>query len=296
MTTQRLTPVPSDINISADRSGVEVIIPSYGRPTTLQAGLHWLRQLYPELSIRVALQGEDIRQDLLKVFSAGLTVDWRPDPDLIGALNDSIALSTAEICILLDDDARPFPGWLEAHLAALKAHPSAAYCYGRVIEDGRWRTAWSDMVRLSSELLFGWGVPRRARLYGRIVGWITSTGMVFGNFYLPGDCVINAPAEGNLALRRTSFLEVGGFNPAFRGNCWGYGPELGLRLARRGVFGRYVGGAMVLHCPAFAGGTRAQKTQWYADFVANNQVVARAAGPLGWTGALPRLIRRYVVR
>lgn len=277
-------------------SGVEIIIPSFGRPELLEAGILWLRQLYPAVKIRVALQGEDFRDRLGSVGGSAVFVDWRPAPDLIGAINDTVALSSAEICILLDDDARPLPGWLEGHLAALEASPTAGYSYGRVIEMRRWRSLGSELMRIGSELLFGWAVPLDGRQHGRIVGWITAAGLVFANYHLPGDCRINAPAEGNLAFRRKVFLDSGGFNSAFRGNCWGYGPEWGVRLARKGIFGRYAGNAVVMHLQATQGGTRAAPARWYWDFVANNKVVVASVGPMGWIGALPRLVRRYFVR
>ncbi|MBC6715563.1 glycosyltransferase [Aurantimonas sp. DM33-3] len=276
----------------------EVIIPSLGRLEVLNATLVAIRRLYPDLPIRVALQGDDCRDAVYRnMGEANFTVDYRETPGLIPALNASIRHSAAEICILLDDDAVPCDGWLEAHLGTMSRYPEAAYCYGREVNTTRWRSPVSELLRMGSEAVFGLFLPRETKLRGRIVGWTNGLGVVFGNFFLPGTCVINAPAEGNLAVRRALFLDSGGFDERFRGNAWGYGPQWGLRLAAKGHYGRYCGDAIMIHRQHASGGTRsAQRSVWYEDFVANNRLMWTEVGPFGWVGALPRLARRYFVR
>jgi len=273
---------------------VELIIPSYNRVETLTATLRAVRRLYPKLRIRVALQGPDQRQQLEEELSGdhNFVVDYTPAPGLIPAVNAAIAKSQAEICILLDDDAVPCDGWLEAHVAAF-GDPTVAYTYGREVNARLWRSPLSELARHTMELFAKPFLANDRILYGRIVGWTNALGFVFGNFFLPGTCVINAPAEGNFAIRRSVFLDIGGFNEAFRGNCWGYGPELGIRLARKGLYGRYVGDAIMIHRPQMNGGTRAIRgREWYRDYIHNNRILIEAIGPWAWIGAAPRLLRR----
>ena len=52
---------------------------------------------------------------------------------IIAALNQCIRSSEADVVIMLDDDAIPCPGWLEAFEAAFAAYPDAAYIMGREI-------------------------------------------------------------------------------------------------------------------------------------------------------------------
>ncbi|MEF2073929.1 glycosyltransferase family 2 protein [Consotaella aegiceratis] len=278
---------------------VEVIIPSLGRQDVLIHTLDAIRQLYPNLAVRVALQGDDIRPLLHERFgrSGNFTVEYRPAPALIEALNHAVSNSRADICILLDDDAVPCDGWLEAHLTGLNSEPAVAYTYGREVNTSRWRSLGSEILRIAGELVFGLPLSSRTKLHGRIIGWTNSFGFVFANFHLPGSCVINAPAEGNLAFPRTLFLASGGFDERFTGNAWGYGPEWGLRLARQGLYGRYVGDAIMIHRQHATGGTRSgRRSAWYRSYVANTRIFVETVGPLGWIGAAPRLIRRYFVR
>jgi len=272
----------------------ELVIPSYNRIDRLEQTLLAIRRLYPCLPIRVALQGEDHRSRLKSLLEADnhFVIEYAEQPGLIAALNRAVSNSPAEICILLDDDAVPCDGWLEAHLDAFN-DPVVAYTFGREVNAVFWRSRSSELARMIMETVAGLFISRDKKLNGRIVGWINRTGFVYSNFFLPGECTINAPAEGNFAIRRDIFVQNSGYSTEFRGNCWGYGPELGVRLARQGQFGRYVGGAIMVHRPHPQGGTRARRGRdWYRDFVHNNFVLARSVGRGAWIGAMPRLIRR----
>jgi hypothetical protein len=282
-----------------DRPGsdvtIELIIPSLDRLERLLETLLAVRRLYPYLSIRVALQGPDFRETLYAALpdDHNFVVDYFVKPGLIAAVNTAFRNSPAEFCIVLDDDAVPCDGWLEAHRQALQ-DPEVAYTFGREVNARVGRSRISEVLRLVGEAVFGVTVGADRRLYGRIIGWTTPLGFVFANFHVPGNCVINAPAEGNFGIRRKAFLDAGGYKTSFRGNCWGYGPELGIRLAKQGRYGRYVGDAVMIHRPHVGGGTRTVRGRaWYRDFVFNNGVFIKSIGPWAWIGAVPRLVRRY---
>jgi hypothetical protein len=218
---------------------------------------------------------------------------YRVQGGVVEALNAAIGESDAEIILILDDDAIPCPGWVEAHVSALLASPDIAYTCGREVNTVRGRSTLSELLRIVAEQTFGLFVPRNRRIGGRIIGWMTRTGMIFNNFSLPGQAVINAPMEGNLAIRRADFMAMHGFNTKFVGNAWGYGPELGARFAHQGRYGRYVGDAIMLHSPHPSGGSRARVGwSWFRDFVHNNGILVDTAGRIGWLGAIPRLSKR----
>lgn len=275
----------------------ELVIVSYARPARLRRTLGDIRRLHPELPICLGLQGEQPEG----AFAAGLArdpalrIEWREAPSITCSLNACIRSSAADVVLLLDDDAVPCPGWLERHLAAFVNEPALSYTTGREVRLNRGRPALSEVVRLLIELSSGFLVGRRRCLNGRIVGWLTRIGLLFGNFDQPGHCEINSPRGCNMAVRRDIWLDAGGFSEAYVGNGWSFEAEFGQRLARRGLLGRYLGDAVVLHAESPSGGSRASDPwRWFAEFVSNHRVLMRTLGPLGWIGSAPRLLARLI--
>jgi len=132
--------------------------------------------------------------------------------------------------------------------------PGLFYTCGREIRVRSIRPAYADSIRLLFEAFFRKFLPKDVSLQGRIVGWTSSTGLIFGNFNQPGTCRINTPRGCNMAVRKAAFAAIGGFNGFFRGNAWGFEAEFGLRMARAGEYGRFLGDAAVLHYEVPAGG------------------------------------------
>jgi GT2 family glycosyltransferase len=273
----------------------EIIIPSYDRSQRLLQTLWELRRLYPDVRIRLAIQGERPERDLRLFIGSDprITVSFRAVPGVVDAINSAVDESDADVLLILDDDAVPCAGWVESHVSALLSSPAIAYTCGREVNVNNGRSALSEIIRIGSEMSLGFFVPKSCRIGGRIIGWTTQHGMIFCNFFLPGRAVINAPMEGNFAIRRADFLRMNGFDRRFVGNAWGYGPELGYRFARDGRYGLYVGEAIILHYPHPIGGTRVTRgRKWLNDYAYNNRIVIRTIGPMAWFGALPRLARR----
>lgn len=273
----------------------EIIIPSYSRPQRLLQTLREVRRLYADVRIRLAIQGEHPEGDLKSFIDSDsrIAVSFRTVPNVVGAINSAVEETDADVLLILDDDAVPCPGWMEAHVAALLSSSEIAYTCGREVNVNNGRSAVSELTRIASEMLLGVFVPKSRRIGGRIVGWTTPQGMIFCNFFLPGRAVINAPMEGNFAIRRVDFLRMNGFDRGFVGNSWGYGPELGYRFARDGRYGLYVGEAIILHYPHPSGGTRVKSgRRWMSDYVHNNRIVIGTIGWSAWFGAIPRLMRR----
>jgi GT2 family glycosyltransferase len=278
----------------------ELVVVSYNRLAALEVTLRAVRRLYPELPVCVGLQGpapeggfaawldEQERSGLLRLERLAA-------PSITRSINHCVRTSEAETVLLLDDDARPCLGWLEAHRDAFAADPDLAYTCGREVRLHAARPALLELERITVELAYGLFLPAEYKLRGRIVGWFSRTGLMFGNFDLPGTCLINSPRGCNMGVRRAAFVEAGGFDAAFAGNAWGFEADFGLRLAAAGRLGRYVGDAVVLHEEAAAGGSReARGWAWLHDFLRNHRLLMRTLGPLGWVGSAPRLLARTV--
>lgn len=289
----RETPASEAIELVSVRC--EIIIPSYNRLNRLFQTVRFVCGLYPDIALRLAIQGEAPSGDFAIFIDQHerIKVSHRVQPGVVDALNAAIQETDAEVILLLDDDALPCPGWLEGHVSGLLSSPDVAYTCGREVNVVQGRTAVSEILRITAEMSLGLFVPRSRRIGGRIIGWTTSAGMVFANFCLPGRAVINAPMEGNFAIRVDDFQQMNGFDARFKGNAWGYGLELGYRFARMGRNGLYVGDAIILHYPHPSGGSRNRRgRKWFKDYVHNNSILVRTIGPIAWLGAIPRLIKR----
>lgn len=274
----------------------ELIIVSYRRSDILAASLKTIRQLYPTLPICLGLQGDEA-EDLARRMEHEFKVRTvcLEAPSVTETLNRCILSSAADLVLLLDDDAVPCSGWFDAHRSAFEADPDLPYSCGREVRINNGRSVPSEALRIMAETVLRLVIPRHAVINGRVIGWLTSFGVLLGNLDQPGTCLINAPRGCNMGLRTHTFRELGGFSTAFRGNAWGFEPEYGVRLAKRGMFGRYLGDAVVLHSEAKSGGTRQQSGHaWFADFLHNHRILMATVGRQGWFGAIPRLFAKWL--
>jgi hypothetical protein len=273
----------------------EIIIPSYNRIPILVETVRKIRLLYPEIPLCIGLQGDRLSAEPggLSKKDSNMRIEYMQQPGTTRMLNHCISTSHADIVLILDDDAIPHFGWLEAHIAAFSTDRDLVYTSGRVIEFTRLRSAFSELFRIIVEVVVGLFISKDKKIKGRIIGWMTSWGLSLTNPHLPGVCKINSPREGNMGIRRSEFVLMEGFNQEFKGNAWGFGCDFGLRLAKQNKYGKYIGNALVIHHEAASGGSRqAAKRQWYTDFLHNHKILIRNLGTQAWIGSLPRLIKK----
>jgi len=260
---------------------VEIIIVSYNRMEILAETLGLLRRLYPSTPLCLGIQGEKPSKEFtnLFIFNQPTRLVHFQEPSITRTLNTCIQSSEAEICLLLDDDACPCPGWLEEHLKAYSENSLLPYTVGREIRTTKCRFFVDELINYLVETVHRFFVPPEAILCGRIVGWVFETGFVFGNFNLPGQAAINSARGCNMSVRREWFQKNGGFNENFRGNSWGFETEFGKRTQKAGKLGKYIGQAVVLHHETMTGGTRASAGEVYIrDFEHNQNLLKKELG------------------
>ena len=201
-----------------------------------------------------------------------------------GGVNAGVAASTAELVLILNPDARPLAGALDALLAGFAAHPEAAGLAPRLRgEDGALQHRW----QLRS-------LPSAGRL-------------LFQAFFVPGasgprdepaaGTAVEQPAAAALALRRRALDAVGGMDTAFF-PAWFEDVDLARRLRDRGARLLYWPSAEFVH-----GLGSSVPRLGYGPFLwIYNRNLARylvrhhgaftaaLAGPLIATGALLRLL------
>lgn len=196
-----------------------VIIPSYNRRATLEMVLEGLaRQTLPRDAFEVIVVLDGTTDD-----SAAMLANWQQAGRLAHlrwhsqansgqalARNAGVQLAAAPVVVFLDDDVVPEPELLAVHAGHHRAGARQA-----VLGD-------CLVVRERRDSLYHLGVwawwedtYQRRALPGRQPG--------YRDF-----------CAGNVSLRRADFLNVGGFDPAFRG-YGGEDFELGYRLLRAGV-------------------------------------------------------------
>jgi GT2 family glycosyltransferase len=283
--------------LSRSELTAELVIPSFNRLGVLKKTMEQVRLLYPKLKICLGLQGEmpDAKWQAELEKDIFLRIERLSAPSTTATLNHCIFSSQADIILILDDDAIPHFGWLESHMDAFLNNADLVYTSGRVVEFARWRSAFSEWFRIIVEWVAGTFLDQDKKINGRITGWFNWIGLSFTNQHLPGSCKINSPREGNMGIRRSSFVATKGFNNTFVGNAWGFGADFGLRMAKQGKYGRYLGGAIIIHHEVPYGGTRQlDNRQWFKDFIFNQKIVINNLGPQAWLGALPRIAKKLL--
>lgn len=149
----------------ASRLSCEVVIPSYKRFENLKTTVAGIRQLYPTLKICLGLQGDMPGPELEQELSAdpNLRIEKMPSPSSTVTMTTCIKSSSADIILILDDDAVPVHGWVEAHRAAFENDPDLAYTGGREVRLTRKRPPFEDIICIINEWIFGLFLPETGK-------------------------------------------------------------------------------------------------------------------------------------
>lgn len=144
-----------------------------------------------------------------------LTALRQPNAGAAAARHRGVLSARGELVVILDDDMQVAPGFLEAHLAPHQEH-------GRLVVVGRIRAS-AGLARM----------PLFERFHQDLLDrWSTRP--------LHGDALYT----GNMSLRRSDYLAVGGFDTSFER---AEDIDLGLRLERSGVAMLFSEAAQAVH-------------------------------------------------
>jgi len=157
------------------------------------------------------------------------------------ASNRGIAAAETEFVALLNPDAFPEPGWLEALVRAARSHPECAAFGSRQMRAGH------------PGILDGIG----DRWHFSGLSWREGHGQALRSEDLEPREIFSACAAAAL-YRRQAVLEVGGFDEDYF--CFGEDVDLGYRLRLAGQRARFVPDAVVEHV---GGGSTPGETATY---------------------------------
>lgn len=218
----------------ADGRGASVVVVDYNagaeRARRVAAALR-AQRLPPAEVLVVDNASRDASAEAFAEAGRGLPLRvLRPGRNLGFAAANNLAVRAARspLVALLNPDAYPAPGWLEALVAAAERYPWAA-AFGSLQVDA------FDPARLdgAGDVYTAWGYAYRGHWR-----WPTRTAP-------RRDAEVFAPCAAAALYRRDAFLEVGGFDERFF--CYHEDVDLGFRLRLAGWRSVQVAAARVLH-------------------------------------------------
>jgi GT2 family glycosyltransferase len=223
------------------QNGISVIVPTYRRERHL---VDTLRALVPlcrpgdEILVidQTPLHDEATEIALREMSQAG-SIRWirKTKPSQAEAINVAAHLAKGEILVILDDDIMPSPTLLEGHREVLSGDDQPPATCGQVLQP------WD----------------------ARPIDEVDDFGIGFNAAYSK-PCEIVSLMAGNFAMRRETFLGIGGMDENFVGSNYRNDAEMAHRIVKRtGRKVRFVPEATLRHLLA-AGGNRAfgEKDTW----------------------------------
>ncbi len=136
--------------MKADHLPITVAIPTYRREKVLIETLEYLLALSPPPAEILVLDQTERHEAatveaLQRMHDAG-SIRWvrLSEPSIPKAMNQGLSLATRDVVLYVDDDVRPDPGLLAAHLTA-HGHQGDAVVAGRVIQP------WQEGVDFSTD-------------------------------------------------------------------------------------------------------------------------------------------------
>jgi glycosyltransferase involved in cell wall biosynthesis len=216
---------------------ISLVVPTYNRSRLLVRCLESVQgQSLPEFELLVVDNSPDAALRVwIDEFNTAARVPARyvsePRLGLHNARHAGARAATGDVLVFTDDDATFAPDWLDAYERRFGEHPRMAAAGGRVLPE--WESsppAWLCGFMQADPRMF----PSLSLMDLGSSFQLSHDGIFFGV---------------NMAIRRGTLFEVGGFNPEIFGDRWLGDGETGLNRklwARRELIG-YVPDALVYH-------------------------------------------------
>ena len=256
--------------VSSVKAPISVAIPTYRRERVLVETLQYLLALQPPPAEILVLdqteQHEPETTVALKDLADAGSIHWvqLSEPSIPQAMNQGLKLATQEVVLFVDDDIRPEPDLLAAHVAAHKLH-------GDVIVAGRVIQPWEEGQVFTAEAPF--------RFAGLRPAWIEEF------------------MGGNFSVRRSSALSQGGFDENFVRVAYRFEAEFAHRWLAAGRRIWFEPAACLHHLKDLGGGTRSygdHLTTWRPDHAVGAYYFFLRTGE--WRGLFIRPFRAVATR
>jgi GT2 family glycosyltransferase len=219
---------------------ISIVIPTYGRENVLLETLRGLLSLKDRAEEILVIDQTTVHDapttEQLNAWNATSEIRWirREKPGIPQAMNSGLLASRSEVVLFLDDDIEPVNDLVQAHRRA-HTEQAVAAVVGQVIQP------WQKATPLEG--------PRK--LSG-----------LQADFDFPFHSTISQPVPnvmaGNLSVRRTTALKIGGFDEQFVGSAYRFESEFARRLMAAGERIWFAGDAGIRHLRVPSGGTRQQ--------------------------------------
>lgn len=249
---------------------ITVAIPSYRREKVLIETLQYVLALQPQPAEILVLdqteQHEKFTTERLQALADAGSIRWvrLAEPSIPKAMNQGLLLALQALVLFLDDDIRPEPGLLAAHVAAHLRQPNVLVA-GRVIQP------WQEGIDFSADPLFHFA--------GLQPAWIKEF------------------MGGNFSIRRESALALGGFDENFVRVAYRFEAEFAHRFIASGQRIWFEPTACLHHLKDVGGGTRTygdHLTTWRPDHAVGAYYFSLRTG--AWADLLRRPIGAVATR
>lgn len=214
-----------------------LVIPSYMRGDVLPDTLALVERMDPSPdAVWVMDQTPTYPPEVfqrLEAWFASPSKHWirMAEPSIPAAMNEGLRRAATEYVLFLDDDVVPAPDLLRRHLKAF-SNGVGAVC-GQVLQPGEEPVQRKD-YRAGSGLAEDVHFP----------------------FHSSTPATIANVMAGNLSVRRSTALDVGGFDERFIGAAYRFETDFARRLNAAGYTIRFEPSASVRHLRLPSGGTR----------------------------------------
>lgn len=241
-----------------------IVIPLYGRSDLTEACHASLEAAGDDIELVLVdnASRDDTPQVLARLASDATVIRNRTNLGFATACNQGATAAESEVVVFLNNDTEVLPGWLDPLLDELRDPTVGAVGSRLLYPNGRVQHAGMALSPGATPLHLHRGAPggHPAVTARRDLTLVT------------GAC---------LAMRRADFLDLGGFDPAFKN---GYEDcDLCLRTRRSGLRVRYAGDSVVIHHEGQSDG----RMDWESE---NSRLLRRRWR--GWPSDLGELLAR----